>query len=86
MSNLQHFTDFLKLIDLKGYRKQYAHIKIVEMDLPKNIQAISLLYKVYWNEKKFLAFEQFYERYLKEKTKEIEEFRIKTTMCRNRQI
>jgi hypothetical protein len=70
-------------VDLKGYRKQYAHIKIVEMDLPKNIQAISLLYKVYWDEKNFLTFEKFYERYLKEKGKTIEEFRIKTTMCKD---
>lgn len=81
MSDLQKFTDFLKNIDLKHYRSQYSQIKIVEMDLPKSIQAIYLLYKVYWDEKNFLNFEKFYERYLNERGSLIESFRIKTTMC-----
>jgi len=60
MSKLRQFTKFLKTIDLKRYRKEYASIKIVEMDLPKDVQAIVLLYRVYWDEKKFLSFEEFY--------------------------
>ena len=44
-----------------AYREKYRPIKIVEMDLPKEIQAINLLYKVYWNKKEFLSFEKFYE-------------------------
>jgi len=83
MNKLQEFTEFLKTVDLKKYRKQYAYIKIVEMDLPKNIQAIVLLYKVYWEEKKFLTFEEFYNRYFEEKKELLEEFRIKTTMCKD---
>ena len=78
---LEKFNKFLKTVDLKGYREKYSHIKIVEMDLPKDIQAIELLYKVYWNEKKFLSFDDFYERYLKEKKEAIGKFKIKTTMC-----
>jgi hypothetical protein len=74
---------FLESVDLKGYRKKYSQIKIVEMDLSKNIQAIELLYKVYWEERKFLAFEDFYQRYLKEKSKALEKFREKVTMCEN---
>ena len=81
--NLDKFNKFLKTIDLQGYRKKYSHIKIVEMDLPKEIQAINLLYKVYWEEKKFLSFEDFYKRYLKEKKKKIEKFRLKITMCKD---
>ncbi len=81
MSNLQKFTDFLKTIDLKRYRKEYASIKIVEMDLPKDVQAIVLLYRVYWNEKIFLSFEEFYERYKKESQEAIDKFKKKTTMC-----
>ena len=80
---LEKFNEFLKRVKLQEYRKKYSKIKIVEMDLPKNIQAIELLYKVYWDEKKFLSFEDFYERYLREKKREIEIFRIKTTMCEN---
>ena len=66
----------MKTVDLKGYRKKYASIKIVEMDLPKDIQAIVLLYQVYWIEKIFISFEDFYERYLEEKKEMIEAFRI----------
>lgn len=78
---LEKFDKFLKTVNLKGYRKKYSHIKIVEMDLSKDIQAIELLYKVYWDEKKFISFDNFYERYLKEKEEAIERFKIKTTMC-----
>ena len=34
------------------------------MDLPKEVQAINMLYKVYWDQKKFLSFEDFYKEYL----------------------
>ena len=40
---LEKFEKFLKTVDLQSYRKQYSRIKIVEMDLPKDIQAIELL-------------------------------------------
>ena len=80
---LEKFEKFLKTVDLQGYRKQYSRIKIVEMDLSKDIQAIELLYKVYWSERKFLSFDDFYERYLKEKKKPLEKFRLKSTMCKD---
>ncbi len=78
---LQKFDKFLKTVNLKGYRKKYSHIKIVEMDLSKDIQAIELLYKMYWDKKKFISFDDFYKKYLKEKKEAIEKFKIKTTMC-----
>jgi hypothetical protein len=80
--HLQEFTDFLKTIELKRYRKEYASTKIVEMDLPKDIQAIVLLYKIYWDKKEFLSFEDFYNKYLEEKKELLEKFRIKTGMCK----
>ena len=80
---LEKFNKFLKTVDLKNYRKKYSHIKIVEMDLSRDIQAIELLYKVYWDEKKFISFDEFYDRYLKEKKKQVEKFRIKSTMCKS---
>lgn len=79
--HLKAFTDFLSKVQLGTYRKLYSHIKIVEMDMPKNIQAIELLYQVYWHERKFLSFEDFYKRYQKEKSKLLKAFRIKSTMC-----
>lgn len=78
---LERFTDFLKNVSLAEYRERYKSIKIVEMDLPKEIQAIALLYKVYWEEKKFVSFDEFYERYLLDKKELLEKFRNKVSMC-----
>ena len=80
---IEEFDKFLKTVPLKDYRKKYSSIKIVEMDLPKEIQAINLLYKVYWEEKQFISFEIFYKRYLEEKKELLEKFRNKTTMCKD---
>lgn len=46
---LSEFTNFLNTVRLAEYREKYSQIKIVEMDLPKNIQAIKAIYEVYWN-------------------------------------
>lgn len=94
MNPREEFTNFLKSVDLQGYRKKYAHIRIVEMDLnlPKSvciklevnrqdIQAINLLYRIYWEKKKFISFDQFYEIYLKEKKILLEVFRKHVEMC-----
>src|SRR3989339_727674 len=75
------FEDFLQSIDLEVYRNKYRPIKLVEMDMPKEIQAISMLYKVYWEEKNFLDYDEFYKTYLKALKTEIESFRNKITMC-----
>jgi hypothetical protein len=79
--NLKKFDAFLKTVDLRGFRKKYSRIKIVETDLSKDIQAIELLYRVYWDERIFLSFEDFYNRYIKEKKEQLEKFRVKSTMC-----
>lgn len=63
----ESFTDFLKKIDLAKYREKYSKIKIVEMDLPKNIQALQTIYEQYWqnkdNRKEPLPFEEYYNIY-----------------------
>jgi hypothetical protein len=79
---VKDFQRFLESINLNAYREQYRPIKIVEMDLPKEIQAISLLYKTYWDRKKFLNFDNFYKEYLNTYKKDIESFREKITMCK----
>lgn len=61
---LDKFNKFLRTVNLAAYREKFRPIKIVEMDLPKNIQAISLLYKIYWDEKEFIGFDDFYKKYL----------------------
>ncbi len=95
MNKLAEFTEFLKKVSLEKYREQFSKIKIVEMDLNllrntyekfnvsrQFIQAINLLYKIYWEEKKFISFDEFYEIYLKEKKKLLEEFRKDIGMCK----
>ena len=77
------FEHFLESVDLKGYRETYRAIKIVEMDLPKGIQAIDMLYKVYWVQKELATFEDFYQQYLNAYKKDIEAFREKVTMCKD---
>ncbi|MDP2704576.1 MAG: TaqI family restriction endonuclease [bacterium] len=80
---LEKFEKFLQSVDLNAYREKYRIIKIVEMDLPKEIQAIGMLYKIYWDQKKFLSFEDFYQEYLNVHKKDIETFRQKVTMCKD---
>lgn len=80
---LEKFEKFLQSVDLNAYREKYRPIKIVEMDLPKEIQAIGMLYKIYWDQKKFATFEDFYQEYLNAHKKDIEAFRQKVTMCKD---
>lgn len=77
----EKFEKFLESVNLNAYREKYLPIKIVEMDLDKNIQAISLLYKIYWDRKKFLDFKDFYKEYLNTYKADLENFRKKITMC-----
>ena len=61
------------------YREKYRHIKLVELDLPRNIQAIYHLYQEYWERRKnFSSFEKFYELYSQDLASELEAFRKKT--------
>lgn len=79
---LEKFSKFLKIVNLRSYRNRFRPIKIVEMDLPKNIQAIALLYKIYWDEKKFIDYDDFYKEYLSRLGSDIENFRKKILMCK----
>lgn len=79
--DLKRFESMLLAVDLGIYRTRYLPIKIVEMDMPKNVQAIDLMYRVYWNERAFLDFDSFYKRYVDEYKELLEAFREKTTMC-----
>ncbi|RJP29172.1 MAG: TaqI family restriction endonuclease [Candidatus Omnitrophota bacterium] len=78
----EQFEKFLEIVDLGNYRKKFMPIKIVEMDLPREIQALDLLYKIYWDKRKVISYEQFYEEYRKLYRKNLELFRNKTQMCK----
>ena len=75
------FENFLQSVNLNAYREKYRPIKIVEMDLPKEIQAIETLYKVYWIQKRFLSFDNFYQEYFEIHKKQLKDFQEKTGMC-----
>jgi hypothetical protein len=82
---LNKFDNFVKTINLDGYRKKYSQIKIVEMDLPRNIQALKTIYKYYWSDiniDNIPDFEKYYDLYYGELKDDIEQFRIKTEMCK----
>ncbi len=79
MTSREKFNQFLLTIDLARYREKYRHIKLVELNLPKNIQAICHLYQEYWKRRKnFPSFEKFYEIYSQDLSNELEAFRKKT--------
>ena len=81
MTILEDFESFLAKIDLQKYREQYSPIKLVELDLPKEIQALRHIYEIYWFERdpnKWLNFEDFYKVYSIDLQGELEAFRIKT--------
>lgn len=81
LTMLEEFEKLLKSVDLSAYREKYRPVKLVEMDMPKDAQAIESLYEVYWVQKKFVDFAEFYELYLKAHHTDIERFRQKITMC-----
>ena len=84
INRFNKFDNFVKTINLEAYRLKYAHLKIVEMDLPKNIQALKTLYKYYWHDvdlNNIPDFDAYYELYYNEHRDDIEAFRIKTEMC-----
>ncbi len=78
----EKFENFLETVNLSGYRKQFMPIKIVEMDLPREIQALDLLYKTYWDKRRIIPYEKFYAEYRKLYRKNLELFRNKTQMCK----
>jgi hypothetical protein len=80
--SLQQFADFVRYIPLEDYRQKYASIKIVEMDLPREIQALKTIYEQYWenedNLAKPLSFDEYYKVYLKDTEGKRQNFRDKS--------
>ena len=79
--SLKEFEKFLASINLNLYRNTYRPIKIVKMDLDRNIQALDIIYDLYWDKKEFLDFDDFYLKYKERYIAELEQFRQKIQMC-----
>ena len=78
MSEVDRFNKFLSEIDLEELRERYKHIKIVELDMPRNVQALACIYQEYWERKKdWPNYEVFYEKYMESLSNELEEWRNK---------
>ena len=77
-NKLKSFNDFLSKVNLNKYRDKYSKIKLVELDMPRNIQAIKSLYENYWDNFNLLHYEDFYKSYSTGLVNELEEFRVKT--------
>ena len=79
---LPQFSDFLKDVRLDLYRQKYVSIKIVEMDLPEEIQALKTIYEQYWENKNSLkeppTFDEYYKIYLKDTNGKRQKFREKS--------
>lgn len=76
MSDLERFNKFLSGINLAKYREKYSRIKLVELDLDRNIQAIVHLYREYWDDRAdFPSFDKFYGIYSRKLKRELEDFR-----------
>lgn len=85
---IKTFSEFLNSVDLGAYKDLYSPIKIVEMDLPKDIQALNTIYDVYWNDNNSgtvtpKLFDEFYEEYFENCKNEINEFWNKSGFEKN---
>ena len=79
MNDLEKMNTFLESIDLEKYRAKYSRIKLVELDLDKNIQALRHLYDEYWMKRdNFLSYDDFYKKYSCDLREELEAFRRDT--------
>lgn len=76
-TDLERFEDFLAGIDLESYRSQYRRIKIVELDMPRNVQALAAMYAEYWQRRgNWPDYHAFYETYADGLAAELEAWRI----------
>jgi len=68
------YLEFLKTIKLDDYRQKYLKYKSVEENLPKQIQILDFIYKYYWDDRKFLSFEEFIEVVITAKKEDLKDY------------
>jgi len=70
------FNQFLASIDLENLGNKYRRIKIVELDMPKHVQALSCMYHQYWDKREnWPEYELFYKTYKDSLCNELEKWR-----------
>jgi len=81
IEDLRKYRGFLESIPLDKYRQELKEIKWVEQDLPKEILPLASIFKYYWEDRKFLDFEEWFEEFWgeinasPERKKALEEFK-----------
>ena len=64
MNDLTRFNEFLSRVDVDALRERYRRIKLVELDMPKNVQALECAYKQYWDMREnWPSYDGFYNIY-----------------------
>jgi len=66
IEDLRKYRKFLESIPLDKYREELKDVKWVEQDLPPEILPLISIFKYYWEERKFLDFEEWFEKFWKE--------------------
>lgn len=75
--NHKKYIHFLKGIDLDGYRQRYRQYMSVEENLPRNIQILDFIYRIYWEEKNLLSFDDFIQKVIEDKEENLKEYNRK---------
>lgn len=82
-NDLERFENFLSNIDLEAHRHQYRNIKIVELDMPKSVQALRTLYGEYWEKRaNWPDFDGFYTIYAASLAEALETWRTQALFSR----
>lgn len=68
------YLQFLKGIDLEGYRKRYRPYVSVEENLPREIQILDFIYDIYWVKRSLLSFDDFIQLVIKSKEDSLIEY------------
>lgn len=66
IEDLKKYHKFLETIPLGKYREELKDIKWVEQDLPMEILPLASIFKYYWEERRFLSFDEWFEIFWKE--------------------
>ena len=66
IEDLKRYREFLETIPLDKYREELKDVKWVEQDLPKEMLPLASIFKYYWETRKFLSFEKWFEDFWKE--------------------
>jgi hypothetical protein len=81
IEDLREYRGFLESIPMEKYRKELKDVKWIEQDLPREILPLNSIFKHYWEERKFLDFEKWFEEFwieintFSESKKSLEEFK-----------